>query len=665
MTTIRTLPFRIAPVPGEAIDSWLEAYAHRYGVPLREVMARAGINHRWRADWMIKLSTPQVHSLAVATGLHAPRIEAMTLSRYDGVTLDVQDATTRRAPGFRWSRLNRSRYCPTCLAQSGGRWQLGWRLTWSFACVTHRCLLADTCPECGAQQRDKPQPTRRVPQPAQCASNGTFNTAECHADLTKAITTRLQAPQPLIAAQHTINAVIATNHAAFGVYHETPCDARTALTDLSVLAARILAHAGRLGLDPSHPDDLVDTYLGSAPPPAVTWSYHWRPRSRAPNTVVETAVGIAAALNILNQGSLEDAAEAMQWLAPRPVADAARAAGLSWALHASPVLTSIQLKAYAPRLGAALQLRHHAALPTPTASRPDTGAATRIVDRVPAALWPAFSIRLQPPEFWDRCRHLRPALSCAVLLCATQMTKAEAAAALGGVLDAESLNFTLTRLREYPSWPQISIAVAALADYLIAYPSPIDYSRRRRLDYEGLLPTSKWHRMCWATGTLSGGPLGAQVARGALVEEISGGLPPPHVRTIQSTKGRQVFKSRVKDLPLRLTPALAERLREEAARFLARHPHVAEPLTWHPPLSLLEDLDLPNGDVDRITIAELHRAATSPKATAGQIARSLDTDIDIVRYLLSVHPLDRRLQPSRGGAERIPRRSTVPTPRSQ
>jgi hypothetical protein len=43
--------------------------------------------------------------------------------------------------------------CPECIRESDGRWQLSWRLGWSFACVQHNRLLADACPTCGKYQR--------------------------------------------------------------------------------------------------------------------------------------------------------------------------------------------------------------------------------------------------------------------------------------------------------------------------------------------------------------------------------------------------------------------------------------------------------------------------------------------------------------------------------
>ena len=39
---VRTLPLRVAPVAGEAIDSWLEATAHRCSVTWAELRAALG-----------------------------------------------------------------------------------------------------------------------------------------------------------------------------------------------------------------------------------------------------------------------------------------------------------------------------------------------------------------------------------------------------------------------------------------------------------------------------------------------------------------------------------------------------------------------------------------------------------------------------------------------
>jgi hypothetical protein len=93
------------------------------------------------------------HSVAHVAGLDTDAIQAMTLGQRHRGTLHRAQARQReeRPP---WTRRSGSRFCPQCLCQSGGRWQLAWRSTWSFACLTHRCLLADAC-RARERQRDR------------------------------------------------------------------------------------------------------------------------------------------------------------------------------------------------------------------------------------------------------------------------------------------------------------------------------------------------------------------------------------------------------------------------------------------------------------------------------------------------------------------------------
>jgi hypothetical protein len=120
--------------------------------------------------WIIELDPQQRDRLARATGVADEQLDAMTLSRYHRVGRRMRGgAQISRGP---WERATGSRFCPDCLRETGGRWQLTWRLAWSFACVTHQRLLADDCPDCGRAQRCVPHPAGVVPQPGRCARPG-------------------------------------------------------------------------------------------------------------------------------------------------------------------------------------------------------------------------------------------------------------------------------------------------------------------------------------------------------------------------------------------------------------------------------------------------------------------------------------------------------------
>jgi hypothetical protein len=50
MTLLRTLPIRVAPLPGEALDSWLDALALRMRMPTGDLLTSVGLTRleHWR-----------------------------------------------------------------------------------------------------------------------------------------------------------------------------------------------------------------------------------------------------------------------------------------------------------------------------------------------------------------------------------------------------------------------------------------------------------------------------------------------------------------------------------------------------------------------------------------------------------------------------------------
>ena len=135
--SIRTLPLRVAPLPGEALDSWLEAVAARHHARMGDLLHHVGINDRTRR-WLVQLHQHELHGISAATGVAPDVVSAMTLQWFSTTAAEIDNSSHRQ-----WSpsQRNRSRFCPQCLAASGGRWQLAWRSRWSFACTnTVACL---------------------------------------------------------------------------------------------------------------------------------------------------------------------------------------------------------------------------------------------------------------------------------------------------------------------------------------------------------------------------------------------------------------------------------------------------------------------------------------------------------------------------------------------
>jgi hypothetical protein len=92
--------------------------------------------------WITWLTPEQIEAIAAAAGIPRSVVESMTLSVYDGDALKLDPKLAASMNIFLWRRWL-SRFCPECLVESDGRWQLQWRLGWTFACFRHNSLLSD------------------------------------------------------------------------------------------------------------------------------------------------------------------------------------------------------------------------------------------------------------------------------------------------------------------------------------------------------------------------------------------------------------------------------------------------------------------------------------------------------------------------------------------
>jgi TniQ len=91
----RSLPLRLQPRSGEALDSWLEALAHRHRTRWSDMLSAVGLQQdllrRDHASWLVKLTESELDAIAAVTGVHPAGLQSMTLSRFDGA-LDVEES---------------------------------------------------------------------------------------------------------------------------------------------------------------------------------------------------------------------------------------------------------------------------------------------------------------------------------------------------------------------------------------------------------------------------------------------------------------------------------------------------------------------------------------------------------------------------------------------
>ena len=648
MTGVRSLPIRVVPLPGEAIDSWLEAIAHRTGTPfvdldtaLRPDDSTAAGRVRRPNLWPMHLRPNEMDTIAAAADLPATVVEAMTLARYDGVALSLNGRKGRAAAGLPWGRGRRSRYCPDCLADSGGRWQLQWRLGCVFACTEHHCLLADTCPRCESFQRCRRPLREVVPSPGGCAHRSADTArprglTRCGGDLTSAPVMRLRPDHPAIRAQQRVLDVLAAGRGTFGVYADRPFGARVVLADLHAISSRVLVYGSIEEIAERVPADLADTLTRIRSAPAPEAPALRRSELSGASGAIATAVAVTTAMTVLDRPDIAGAGEALRWLV-----HGGRRLGLpvdagtmcDWGSATSTTLAAIQLAALRPLFVRAVdQLRYRSAAALPSYPSTSAVAVDAAARRIPTLLWPEWSLRFTVAPCSPA--QVRPALSVALMLVGTAGRLGEAADRLGSAVRADGVTRTLACLRNSPRWDDSLIALTRLADHLAAEPPPIDYDRRRQLDYRALLPDERWHKICRRTGIAPGAGQKADFARCLLFERLSG---LPASRSPFLAPADYDVRAKRAQFPRTLTPALAELLDEAARRFLDDHGLGEEPVYWHPPPDLLDGLDLPGPDPGTVDLAALHDLARERTALS-EIARQLGSTLDVIRYLLEKHP---------------------------
>ena len=652
MTPARTFPLRLAPLPGEALDSWLEALAYRLNVRLGDVLGDLGLAAAIKngirdlavpTDWTIALRQEEAARIAHATGADPQQLHDMTLMRFNGRALRIDQVKRQVSRHALWGRPRGSRFCPECLADSGGRWPLTWRLGWSFACLIHHRLLADRCPDCGRVQRERPFSRNTLPIPGQCGIRPSRTgdlaiPAGCGQDLTQAETLSLPVGHPALAAQRLVLETIESGNAGFGPYAALPQPAMAALSDLRAVAGRILADLPADDLPRWVPQDLADAHLSADPDGETHRRALVRPGFMAPARAASAAVAVTAAFRVLGQPDIQRAGIVMRELVEAIREEFWQVSTTSidsWGRGISPVLRGVYLAALGPSLRPSDQLRHRTTSSLPALPAAGRAQINRRARKIPASLWPSWAVRLSPPD-GAYPRTLAPVLSSAVLLVGNRMELDEVATRLGSVTDGRTISRILQLLADDPRWEAIAAAVTRLAAYLDDNDVPVDYQRRRRLDYSGLLPPRQWLDLCRRTGVSPGQGRRDKIARCLLFARISG-LPVEAAPDFAAT-GEAYFRAETARFAAIRTPEFAAALDETARNFLARHRVRGEPVTWHPPLSLLSDLDLPGPDPSLIEVTRLHELVRERAHPVQYAAEVLGTTVDAVRVVLDEHP---------------------------
>lgn len=108
---VRVLPLVTAPLPGESLDSWLEAIAVRMDVTMAELYEHMGFRSPYSELWRHinrKLTSYEAGAIATATGYRVEDISAMTLARYPADVVGIDFNTGEFIGTAPWARVHGS-----------------------------------------------------------------------------------------------------------------------------------------------------------------------------------------------------------------------------------------------------------------------------------------------------------------------------------------------------------------------------------------------------------------------------------------------------------------------------------------------------------------------------------------------------------------------------
>ncbi|AXH34475.1 LysR family transcriptional regulator [Humibacter sp. BT305] len=255
--------------------------------------------------------------------------------------------------------------------------------------------------------------------------------------------------------------------------------------------------------------------------------------------------------------------------------------------------------------------------------------------RLPAVLWPEWTSRLAPRRLDGEIAG--GALAAAVVFVGTRLTHGSAIKLLDPAAQGRQVSHVMRSLgRNAPEADTIR-AIARLAAFLDETSTPIDFARRRAIDYSGILPRDEWHEICRTANVLPGGDRRWQTARAHLYALLSGNRI---ARAPFAQEAGYPSFAEVRSFRDGLPEVVSRALDETATAFLKAR-QIDEPVSW------MADLELAGvvGDVAASSGREWPqarpaRAAVKPSRavaaySAGRSVREIAFDYGVARQTVS------------------------------
>lgn len=481
----------------------------------------------------MQLSGWQLSNLEHATGLSAEVFRATTREGFatNAVLYDRRGAISIMSPIAGAS----GRYCPECLRDSGGRWRLTWQFPFGFACVTHGRLLVDHCPTCGEPPRRVALPQGVIPLPGSCQNpigrheNGRVK--RCGTDLGAAVVGRAAASTDVLTAQRLIMRALTSARTADGLWASGPQPTARVLGDLRLLA-RFAIHPR---VDANGPRQA--RLLSGATP------------------VTDLAAGYSTAVQAVYNPPL------ITKMLRANVTTNTAYEGLSPQMQSLIAVSRGSTRRVALVLQTAFECRD-----------PVKRAA-----KLPALLWPDWTDLLAPKR--TNRTGAAGGLSAAIAVTGTKLTRGAGLR----LLDPDEAGHRLISLiRSFgsgrPEQDTLS-TIVRLAQYIEEKKTPIDYARRRSLDYGDLLPAEEWEHIAIAQNVHTGRPRRGWLARGYLHGVLSG----DRVRRLHAGDRSMANVTEAEiDAYTRRTPIKVLAALDEVGEQFLQRLGIDEPVTWQP-----------------------------------------------------------------------------------
>lgn len=631
--TPRRLPFVITPLPDEPFDSWLETYAAGYGASLGEVALALGLFEQGEQTGpavsvvhglATELSPRQLQNLEVATGEpeHVYRESTRVVFARHVIRLTKNGRISPSCPGTGLV----PRYCPACLADSNGRWRLSWQFPFGFACGRHRTLLIDHCPSCRKPPRERGLILGAVPVPGRClnAIRGN-NPRRCETDLRSADDGQEVSTQ-ILATQRMMLRVVSAGVARFGIYAASPQPALRVFEDIAVLS-----RAGRRALNEGcapdwlEHDATVDLWLSAGPTPD---RHRLRPAS---------SVDVAVGNHIAHQALLGE--ERIAGLLKGRVGPHT---GLD---RFSPVLQHEVTRALGRR-------RRPTAFLQAEGGGTDADVNSRAA-KLPAVLWAVWTAQLAPRR--TNSEIAGAALAAATVFTGTRLTHAAAQGLLDPTLSTRQVTHIMRQLGANRPEARTVRAIVQLAQYLDSHATPVDYARRRQLDYTKLLPESQWREICAKAGVKAGSAKRWNLARAELYRQLTGNrvalAPLTGPGDPLTLAALNQFRS---SAPL----SVLHELDRVAQSFLTDR-GITEPVTWMPSLGIAGLVETESAEAPGIewppaqpVRSQIDRSDVARDYRSGRSLRSIADGRDAARQTIG-RVLAEQDEPIRRGRARI------------